>query len=221
MRYLAKCIIATVTPWGRLPAVPYAVFALVLIAAHCFVQLHLTAAGDALLPYNSWSLSFFVMMWVTFCILSRRLHDAGINSIAVLPLLILTFASYIYVLDHLNLADSDFKEDRALLAFAEHLRICLQAVVLAALAFAGTKAGESGDTAFGADFSSSMSRKPRTETALRARDGTKRVAHKANNARVQAVSAPRARQDFDTSGPRGRITPAESARNRQSGFGQR
>ena len=151
----------------------------------------------------------------------RRLHDAGINSFAVLPLLILAFASYIYVLDHLNLADSDFKEDRALLAFAEHLRICLQAVVLVALAFAGTKAGESGDTAFGADFSSSKSRKPRTETALRARDGTKRVARKANNARVQAVSAPRARQDFDTSGPRGRITPAESARNRQSGFGQR
>jgi uncharacterized membrane protein YhaH (DUF805 family) len=221
MRYLGNCIVALLTPWGRLSAAPYAVLAIALIAAHCFIQLHLTAAGDDLPPYNSWSMSYFGIMWVMFCIMSRRCHDAGKTAFFLLPLLGVVFASYIYVFDNLHFADSDFAEDRAILAWAEHVQMIIRFAALVTVSYAGILAGDTEENAFGPEFYRPVSAPSKPSARLSAQAGPQRVARSLKPAISQSAADQPKKQEWDVSGPRGRITPAESARNRRDGFGRR
>jgi uncharacterized membrane protein YhaH (DUF805 family) len=221
MRYLGNCSVALLTPWGRLSAVPFAVMAIALIAAHGFIQLHLTAAGDDLPPYNSWSMSYFAIMWVLFCIMSRRFHDAGKTALFLVPLLAAAFASYLYVFDNLHFADSDFAEDRAILAWAEHLQIIVRFAVLGTLGYAAVQSGDTGDNGFGPEFYRAKSAPPKASSRVAVQTGPRRIARNLNSAPPQPAAEHPKRQEWDVSGPRGRITPAESARNRRDGFGRR
>jgi uncharacterized membrane protein YhaH (DUF805 family) len=227
MRYIGNCIVALVTPWGRLSAVPYAVMAMSVIAGHIAIQYHLTAAGDDLPPYNTWSMGYFGLMWALFCIMSRRFHDAGKTAFFLLPLLVAAFASYLYVFDNLHFAGSDFAEDRDVLTTAEHIRFVVQAATLAALAFATLQPGDFGDNAFGTEFASRKTPAPHKAAAARTTPtpqvGPARVARtlKAAPPQPHPMSEPAPPRHVEPSGPRGRITPSDSSRKRGDGFGRR
>lgn len=224
MRYVGNSIAALLTPWGRLSAVPFAVMAILLIAAHTYIQIHLTAAGDSLPTYNSWSVSYFVIMWVMFCIVSRRFHDAGKTAFFLVPLLFAIFASYLYYFDNMHFADSDFAEDRAIASWAEHIRLLLQFVTLGAIAFATLQQGDYGDNAFGPEFGkkkgAAQTRAAPAQNQKRQRRAARQLNSPAAASRPQQ-SPPPPRREFEELGPRGRITPAGLTGSGRNGFGRR
>ena len=222
MLYFRNLLTALVTPWGRLSAVPFASLALLLIAAHCAIQMHITDLADDLPPYNAWSMSLFGLMWAGFCISSRRFHDSGKTAFYLVPALVIMFASYLAVFDDLSLANSAFEEDRDLLRWAERARFALQMLGLVAMFAALVRPGDSGGNAFGEEFYDAKAGSAGKAAArMAAQAASVTAARKA--APGPAAAPPQAvqRQDFLASGPRGRITRAESTRHRADGFGRR
>ncbi len=230
MHYFGKCLFALVTPWGRLSPVPFAAMAFLLIGAHCAVQIHITALGEDLAPYNAWSMSLFVLMWIGFCITSRRFHDGGQTAFWLVPLLIVTFASYLAVFDNLHFASSVFEEDRDVLRWSERTRFALQIAGLVAMVAALVRPGDTGDNTFGHEFDEPAHGKPHprgTHPALKPAPSpaARKIAAAAHqSAAVTEAAAPHAHRrhsDIVPTGPRGRITPADAGRHRGDGFGRR
>ncbi len=220
MLYARNLIVALISPWGRLPAAPFAIICMFVIGAHIAIQVHITQLGEDLPPYNSWSMSFFVLMWISFSATSRRFHDGGKTALFLVPLVVITFASYLAVFDDMHLANSAFEEDRDILRWAERARFALQIAGMVAMIAALLRPGDSGDNAFGPEFAHS------SHGALSSTAST-RVAAQPAPARRTPPAAPGdaapavRRQDFLADGPRGRITGAESSRRRPDGFGRR
>lgn len=237
MHYFGKCLFALVTPWGRLSPVPFAAMAFLLIGAHCAIQIHITALAEDLPPYNAWSMSLFVLMWIGFCITSRRFHDGGQTAFWLVPLLVVTFASYLAVFDNLHFATSVFEEDRDVLRWSERTRFALQIASLVAMVVALVRPGDMGDNTFGHAFDEPDHGKSSSRTARSAGKGTPTPAdrkmavtahHGAQSRTAQgrepafdAPAAARRHGDPLPSGPRGRITPADNGRPRGDGFGRR
>ena len=243
MQYFGKCISALLTPWGRISPGPFAALALLLIAIHCAIQMYLTGMGEDLPPYNAWSMSLFIMMWFGFCITSRRFHDSGKTAFYLVPLLVVTFASYLAVLDNLHLASSVFDEDRDLLRWSERVRFALQVLGMVAMIGALVRPSDEGDNAFGHVFYDANAVAARThgttqapvdKPKLNATDRRHAAAHPQQAARTTrghetspagdapAPATPRRRADDRAGlGPRGRITPSELVRHRGEGFGRR
>lgn len=230
MLYFRKCLIALMTPWGRLSPVPFAALAFLLIAAHCLIQIHITQMGEDLQPYNSWSMSLFVLMWFGFCITSRRFHDSGQTAFWLVPLLVITFASYLAVFDNLHFATSVFEEDRDLLRWSERARFALQILGMVAMVAALVRPGDSGDNAFGHEFHVPDNAKPHAKAARVAAQmaptpAARKIAaaahHETAVATEPAVTPRRRSTDHVPSGPRGRITPTDLVRHRGEGFGRR
>jgi uncharacterized membrane protein YhaH (DUF805 family) len=222
MLYLRKCLFALFTPWGRLSAAPFAVMTTLVIAAHCGIQMHITSLGEDLPPYNAWSMSLFVLMWISFCITSRRFHDGAQTAFWLVPLLVVTFASYLAVLDNLPLASSVFEEDRDALRWCERGRFALQILGLVAMVAAVARQGDVGDNIFGPEFytpnAKGAAKSARVQAQVDPVQGQRRPARVAPTA---VAAAPRQPQNFLANGPRGRITPGESTRGRADGFGRR
>ena len=118
----------------------------------------------------------------------------------------------------------------ALLEMAQSARLVIQGFGFVALVAALVRPGDSGDNAYGPEFyvpGSLIGARPAAEGSARVA-ATKQVA-----GIPQPVSgadrrdAPRERwddkrrQEFLANGPRGKITPGESSRQKQSGFGRR
>lgn len=244
MLYLRKCLVALMTPWGRLPPVTFAALAMLLIGVHCTIQLYVTSMGEDLPPYNAWSMSLFFVMWSGFCLTSRRFHDSGKTAFYLVPLLIVTFASYLAVLDDMHLATSVFEEDRNMLRWAERVRFALQIVGMMAMVAALIRPGDEAPNAFGSIFydpKANAKRAKRTPHASadrakpKAADRIAAVAHAPTATRHSVAAAvvdegdampttphPRRRADDRPGpGPRGRITPSELVRHRGEGFGRR
>lgn len=227
MHYFGKCLFALTTPWGRLSPVPFAAMAFLLIAAHCAIQMHITELGDDLPPYNSWSMSLFVLMWFGFCVTSRRFHDGGQTAFWLVPLLIVSFASYLAVFDSLHLATSVFDEDRDALRWSERGRFALQILGMVAMMVAVLRPGDMGDNAFGHEFAATTGKAPAKAARIAAHSAptpsARKMAAAAHHDLPAAEPAPAARRHAEIipSGPRGRITPADAGRPRADGFGRR
>jgi uncharacterized membrane protein YhaH (DUF805 family) len=218
MLYVRNCLIALIAPWGRLSAGPFAVMALLLILAHCAIQMHITDLADDLPPYNTWSMSLFVLMWMGFCISSRRFHDSGKTAFFLVPALVVMFAAYLAVFDDLHLANSAFEEDRDVLRWAERARLVFQILSLVAMGAALMRPGDVGENAFGDEFYDNKSTK---KAATRLATHAPAAASRKAPAPLADVQPAAKRQEFLAGGPRGRITPGESARHRPDGFGRR
>ena len=220
MLYLRNCLIALVTPWGRLSATPFAAMTLAVITTHCLIQMYITDLADDLPPYNAWSMSLFGLMWMGFCLTSRRFHDSGKTAFLLVPALIVMFAAYLAVFDDLHFANSAFEEDRDVLRWAERARLVFQIAGMIAMIAALVRPGDAGSNAFGDEF---YDPKNATKSVARIAAHAAPVvpARKIVPAPAEAPSQAAKRQDFLANGPRGRITPGESARQRPDGFGRR
>ncbi|NOT70557.1 MAG: DUF805 domain-containing protein [Hyphomicrobium sp.] len=234
MPYLGKCLMALVTPWGRLPLAPFAVMAFVVILFTLALQIQTTLMADTLPPYNVWSMSLVAMLWPAFCITSRRFHDSGKTAIVLIPLLIMTLAAHLSVFDNLQYADSDFVEERDALAWVERGRYLLQLAGVAAMSMALKQPADVGDNLFGHPFN--VDEGSRAAFASKANavtipgpnsivDETAQVVGLSSAHKKVAAAKPErrkvSRQDFLMLAQRGRITPAESARRRRDDFGRR
>ncbi|MGF1651440.1 MAG: DUF805 domain-containing protein [Hyphomicrobiaceae bacterium] len=80
-------ILALINPNGRLPQVPFALLSIALAIAHLYVFAHVLAS-DAPMSWNIWTASLFVMLWMQFSLLSRRLRDTGSSGALLVPVLI-------------------------------------------------------------------------------------------------------------------------------------
>lgn len=230
MLYFRKCLFALVTPWGRLSPVPFAAMAFLLISAHCLIQVHITEMGEDLPAYNAWSMSLFVVMWFGFCITSRRFHDSGQTAFWLVPLLVITFASYLAVFDNLHFATSVFEEDRDLLRWSERARFGLQIAGMVAMIAALVRPGDSGDNAFGHEFHVPEHAVPHAKAARSAAHtppspSARKIAaatHHAAASVEKPAAAPKIHHaELVPTGPRGRITPSDTLRHRGEGFGRR
>lgn len=223
MRYLGKCLKALVTPWGRLPVTAFAVLAMLVIGAHCAIQMQITALGEDYPAYNAWSMSLILLMWPAFCITSRRFHDSGKAALFLIPMMVIAFASYLSAMDNFHLATSDFEEERSAWMWAERVRLLMQLLSMGAMVAALLRPGDEGDNGFGpAFYVPPVNATPRSAAQVTASAGPNAAKRKAPP--TVPAQPPRVtvdRQDFLNSGPRGKITPAESARHRSEGFGRR
>lgn len=228
MIFVRNCIGAIFTPWGRLPAGAFAIMCFAIIGAHAGLQLYITGQGDDLEPYNPYAMAMFGLLWTSFCVLSRRFHDASKTAFFLVPLLIVAFVVYLKYLDYMPLAGSDFIEDQNLALLAARARFAVQALGLVMMVVAILGQGDIGANSFGPVF---YERKKATRDVPAAHAALPRAAEKlaasapTHDRRVEP--APREkwdekrRQEFLASGPRGKITPAESTRHKASGFGRR
>jgi uncharacterized membrane protein YhaH (DUF805 family) len=223
MRYLGKLLFALISPSGRLSAMPFAVLALLLMGAQCAIQMQLTALGEDYPAYNAYSIGLVLLLWPAFCITSRRFHDSDKAALFLIPLMIITFASYLSAFDNLHFAGSDFDEDRNAWLWAERGRLLMQILSMAAMIAALLRAGDESDNGYGHVFYvPTVTAVARTAAHVSSNAGAT-TAHRKPPATVpvQTARVTVDRQDFLASGPRGKITPAESTRHRSDGFGRR
>lgn len=147
-----KYVLAMVTPWGRLSQLHYGALALAIIAAQVAVAFYVSAHAEDLPAYNIFAMTELGLLWVMFCLMSRRFHDSGDPAIFLFPLLICTIAAYLVALDHAKLSASVFEEDRESALMYEHLKSMFQAGGLALALFAMKNPGDSHANAFGPEF---------------------------------------------------------------------
>jgi uncharacterized membrane protein YhaH (DUF805 family) len=152
MAGFVQLLLALVTPWGRLPQLVYGVLTLAVGFAHGAIFAFLANHAEAYTGYNPLSMLLIVLIWVQFCLTSRRFHDSNSAAFFLLPLMILTIGVYLYAIDHAHLADSPFQEDRDDAALADQVRTVFQTIGLMIMLFALKSSGDSGDNAFGPEF---------------------------------------------------------------------
>ncbi len=148
LRYL----LALLTPSGRLPRMPYIAMSFVLIFAHAAVWRLLDARedGDA---YGLLGGSLFFIMWMQFCVVSRRMHDVGRTNQMAVGLFMVAFITYLACLDP-NLLS---KDEEAQEFWGGIITIVAQVARIAWMFIAVElfrQDGESGSNMFGPEFGS-------------------------------------------------------------------
>ena len=155
MTQLQQLLLALVTPWGRLPQSIYGLLTLAVCVLHGAIVLFLASRIEdhpGYSGYNALSIALIALIWVQFCLMSRRFRDSSNAAFFLLPVIVATAAAYLYAIDHAGLAASPFQEDRDQAAFAEQIRTVFQTIGLALMLFALKSSGDSGPNAFGPEF---------------------------------------------------------------------
>lgn len=143
-------LIALVSPFGRLGQFHFAVLACVLGFAHLYIYAQMTYMPQGE-PWNIYTIALFGMLWMKFCILSRRLHDTGSNGLIAVPVLIIAAIVYLCLVDP-NLAGP--KELRGMLGdfiVDQGMRIP-RALFIAVFIYCIRAPSETGPNAYGPEF---------------------------------------------------------------------
>ncbi|MGL4395272.1 MAG: DUF805 domain-containing protein [Hyphomicrobium sp.] len=189
MPWIIRLTGALLTPWGRISALPYAALSLLVVTVHVALKVRLAISFEDLPVYNPLATALIWLIWVQFCLVSRRLHDSGVNGFILLPLAVIAAAVYLNQFETAKLFDSDFLEERQL---AERAALWVKAVELIGIVlmgYAAIRAGEEGSNVYGLPFGA-----PRASAALSARgsadDEPAPRAKRSPEARLSRITAP-------------------------------
>ena len=143
-------LLALVNPFGRLPPFSFAILAVVLAAAHLWVFGQL-AYQPHLETWNPYTITLFAMLWMQFCIFSRRLRDTGNSGVILFPFLILAVLAFLTRLDPEY--EHTYAENSFLMGLVidNGLRI-VRALYIAGLIYGIRAQGEDGPNAYGPEF---------------------------------------------------------------------
>ena len=142
--------LALVSPFGRLPPFPFAILAVALAAAHIWVFGQISYAPH-LEPWNVYTIALFVMLWMQFCIFSRRLRDTGSSGIVLFPFLLLAVFAFLTRIDPSyedTYAENSFMMD---MLIDNGMRV-VRALYIAGLIYGIRAQGEEGPNAYGPEF---------------------------------------------------------------------
>ena len=159
---------ALLSPSGRLPRTSYSVISAALILLHALAWRMVQSAG-ADDVYGVYGGLLFLVMWMQFCIISRRMHDVGRTNQLAVGLFMLIVFSYLATLDPRLLGkDEDTQEYWGeILVYVNHLvRLGWMFISVELL----KQDGESGANMYGPEFGMSAVRAARKERANAAID---------------------------------------------------
>ena len=130
----------------------YAILMTAVAAAHIAIIVFLAGNAEDYPGYNAFSMSLIVLIWVQFCLMSRRFHDSSNGAMFLVPLMVATVAAYLFAIDSSPLANSPFQEDRDEAALYDHVRMVFQAIGFVLIIFALRAPGNDGLNAYGPEF---------------------------------------------------------------------
>lgn len=91
-------LLALLTPWGRLPQFTFAALAMGLFIA-CYILWSMVSARAGHDPFGTPTFALFAVMWMLFCIFTRRFRDLGSSGALMLPVFILASVAVLAKLD--------------------------------------------------------------------------------------------------------------------------
>lgn len=143
-------LLALVSPFGRINQLGFAILAIVLGFAHIYVYAQLKF--QPWLPaWNGYTLLLFCMLWMKFCILSRRLHDTGSNGFFLVPLLLVTAFLYLVAIDPVGMGVPQIKSG-VFQYFVQQGIGLPRALLIAVFLYCIRAQGESGPNGYGPEF---------------------------------------------------------------------
>lgn len=141
---------ALLSPFGRLNQVGFAILAIALAFGHIFVYGALKQHPD-LPPWNVFTIALFVMLWMTFCILRRRMHDTGSNGYVLVPVLVVTAVLYLISIDPKGIGATSTEVGVVKFLVSNCLGIA-RALLIGAFAYCIRTKGQSGPNRYGPEF---------------------------------------------------------------------
>ena len=146
-------LIALVSPFGRINQFGFAILAIVLGFAHIYIYAQLKFQ-PGLPMWNGYTITLFVMLWMKFCILSRRLHDTGSNGMFLVPVLFVTAFLYLVAIDPIGMGMAHVKSG-VFQYFVEQGIGLPRALLIAVFLYCIRAQGESGPNGYGPEFGQS------------------------------------------------------------------
>lgn len=143
-------IVALISPAGRLDQVSFALLSIVLAIGHLYVfgQIMYQDLGAS---WNVYSISLFVMLWMQFCILTRRSKDTGSSGAIYVPVLLIA-ASMLFIALNPNGIWPDIEES-GMGSFITEYGVKILCALYVALFLYGVRAsGMDGENAYGPEF---------------------------------------------------------------------
>lgn len=86
-------IMAVLTPSGRIAQFPFAMVAVALAVANIWLYNEALYARGGV--GDTWMLVVLALIWMKFCVMSRRMHDTGSNGAILVPFLIVALAVFL------------------------------------------------------------------------------------------------------------------------------
>jgi len=144
--YLAALIV----PTGRLNQFGFAVLSIVLAFAHVWVYAKVRQ-GHALDMWGPNAMALFVMLWMMFCIMSRRMHDTGASGFILVPLLIAAMGVFLLGMDR-DILGREFSSNQIGALVVDHGVKIIRSLAVACFLYLIRAGGEDGDNAYGPEF---------------------------------------------------------------------
>ncbi|MEO0729637.1 MAG: DUF805 domain-containing protein [Pseudomonadota bacterium] len=151
--YFIHLVLALVSPSGRLSQVPFAFLCILLACGHLWAygQIVINETG---LTWNTYTITLFAMLWMQFCVFTRRARDCGSSGVLYLPVLAIAILIYLVVLDPEGMwpgAQNSFLGEMTMDWGMRFLR----ALYLALFIWGIKAAGDTGPNGYGPEFGES------------------------------------------------------------------
>lgn len=141
---------ALLTPRGRLDQFGFAVLSIALAFAHVWVYAEIKR-GNSLDAWGPNTIALFVMLWMMFCIMSRRLHDTGSTGFFLVPLLIFAVFVFFAAIDPDQIA-AGFRATAVGDLTIHHGMKILRSLAVAGFLYLIRAGGQDGENAYGPEF---------------------------------------------------------------------
>lgn len=147
MAPITQYFVALISPLGRISQVPFAFLSIVLAVLHIWV-FGLISEIEGPIDWHPYTFLLFVLVWMQFCVLTRRMRDCGDSGFWLVPALFIVVAVMATVLNG-DVSDSQATlfqmVERWGMRFVRLLYIALFIYCIRA-------AGEEGPNAYGPEF---------------------------------------------------------------------
>jgi uncharacterized membrane protein YhaH (DUF805 family) len=141
---------ALISPAGRLDPVSFAFLSIVLAIGHLYVFAQISYQGTGL-AWNPYTISLFVMLWMQFCILTRRSKDTGSSGAIYLPVFLLAFVLFLIAIDPEGIWPDI--EESGMGGYVTEYGVKFMRALYVALFIYGIRApGMDGENAYGPEF---------------------------------------------------------------------
>ncbi|MEL6298270.1 MAG: DUF805 domain-containing protein [Pseudomonadota bacterium] len=201
-------IIALISPMGRLSQVPFVALAFLLGMTHIWIFAKI-AHENVPLDFNAYTIAIFVMLWMQFCIFTRRMKDTGSSGMWFIPLTLLIAFIYACILDP-SLSPFDRQATAADGIIDQWGLRFVRGLFFAIFIYAVKAGGEDGPNAYGPEFGDVDDNKPAKPNRTR----------KSKSTATQTVADVQNSQYAFVLKQR-RKGPDWGARQRPAGFGRR
>jgi uncharacterized membrane protein YhaH (DUF805 family) len=134
--YLAALLL----PTGRINQFGFAILAIVIAVLNVFAW---GAVRHTIVAFTT--------IWMTFCIMSRRLHDTGSTGFFLVPVLVLAIFAFLAALDP-DIFGSEFRHNAVGILVIEQGVKFVRGLAIAGFMYCIKAGGQDGDNAYGPEF---------------------------------------------------------------------